>query len=107
MTINANIIFIMFANQLLDDHLLNATVPRISSVYACLNPTCLFWADQKKRNLAALKMIIHLKELEQQHVEMLQKYKSRANESAATISIDVIESRGNDVAEEILRIAYK
>jgi len=32
MTINANIIFIMFANQLLDDHLLSATVPRSSSV---------------------------------------------------------------------------
>jgi nucleotide-binding universal stress UspA family protein len=48
-----------------------------------------------------------LKELEQQHVEMLQKYKSRANESEATISINVIESRGNDVAEKILRIAYK
>jgi nucleotide-binding universal stress UspA family protein len=48
-----------------------------------------------------------LKELEQQHVEMLQKYRSRANESEATISINVIESRGNDVAEKILRIAYK
>ena len=48
-----------------------------------------------------------LKELEQRDLEMLQKYKSRANESSATISIDVIESRGNDVAEEILRIADK
>jgi nucleotide-binding universal stress UspA family protein len=48
-----------------------------------------------------------LKELEQRDLEMLQKYKSRAKESAASISIDVIESRGNDVAEEILRIADK
>ena len=48
-----------------------------------------------------------LKELEQRDIELLQKYKSRAKESAASISIDVIESRGNDVAEEILRIADK
>jgi nucleotide-binding universal stress UspA family protein len=46
-----------------------------------------------------------LKELEQNDLELLQKYKSRAKESAASISVDVIESRGNDVAEEILRLA--
>ena len=49
-----------------------------------------------------------LKELEQRDLEMLQKYKSRAKESSPAItSIDAIESRGNDVAEEILCIADK
>jgi nucleotide-binding universal stress UspA family protein len=41
---------------------------------------------------------------------MLQKCKSRAakeSSPAAIISVDVIESRGNDVAEEILCIADK
>jgi nucleotide-binding universal stress UspA family protein len=48
-----------------------------------------------------------LKELEQRDLEMLKKYKSRAKESSAITSIDVTESRGNDVAEEILRVADK
>jgi nucleotide-binding universal stress UspA family protein len=51
-----------------------------------------------------------LKELEQRDLEMLQKYKSRAAKEslpAAIIPVDAIESRGNDVAEEILCIADK
>ena len=48
-----------------------------------------------------------LKELEQRDLEMLQKYKSRAKELVAITSVDVTESRGNDVAEEILSIANK
>jgi nucleotide-binding universal stress UspA family protein len=48
-----------------------------------------------------------LKELEEQDQVMLQKYKSRADQSAMITPIDVIECKGNDVAEEILRIADK
>ncbi len=48
-----------------------------------------------------------LKELEEQDQVMLQKYKSRANQSAMITPIDVIECRGNNVAEEILHIADK
>ena len=48
-----------------------------------------------------------LKELEEQDQVMLQKYKSRADQSAMITPIDVIECKGNDVAEEILRIANK
>ena len=48
-----------------------------------------------------------LKDLEEQDQVMLQKYKSRANQSAKITSIDVIECRGNDVAEEILHISNK
>ncbi len=39
-----------------------------------------------------------LKELEQNDLELLQKYKSRAKESAASISVDVIESRAKESA---------
>lgn len=48
-----------------------------------------------------------LKELEEQDQVMLQKYKSRADQSAMITPIDIIECKGNDVAEEILRIANK
>ena len=42
-----------------------------------------------------------LKELEEQDQVMLQKYKSRADQSAMITPIDIIECKGNDVAEEI------
>jgi nucleotide-binding universal stress UspA family protein len=47
------------------------------------------------------------KDLQQQDQVMLQKYRSRAEQTVPISSIDVIESKGNDVAEEILHIAYK
>jgi nucleotide-binding universal stress UspA family protein len=45
------------------------------------------------------------RELEQRSKEMVEKYKSKATESAAITSVDVILSKRSDVAEEILRIA--
>jgi nucleotide-binding universal stress UspA family protein len=48
------------------------------------------------------------KELKHQNQVMLQQYESRAKQSSDSItSINAIETSGNDVAEEILKIADK
>lgn len=50
-----------------------------------------------------------LKELERRGLDLMEKYKSRAKEltTQGITSIDVIEARGNNVAEEIIRITDK
>ena len=47
------------------------------------------------------------KELEQRDREMLQKYQSRAEMLVTDTYVDVLEAKGNDVAEEILHTAGK
>jgi nucleotide-binding universal stress UspA family protein len=47
------------------------------------------------------------KELEQRDREMLQKYQSRAKKLVTDTYVDVVEAKGNDVAEEILHKADK
>jgi nucleotide-binding universal stress UspA family protein len=47
------------------------------------------------------------RELEQSDREMLQKYQSRAKRLVTDRYVDVMEAKGNDVAEEILHIADK
>jgi nucleotide-binding universal stress UspA family protein len=47
------------------------------------------------------------KELEQRDREMLQKYQSRAEMLVTDTYVDVLEAKGNDVAEEILHTADK
>jgi nucleotide-binding universal stress UspA family protein len=47
------------------------------------------------------------KEIERNNREMLQKYQSRAKKELTQRYVDVVEARGNDVAEEILRTANK
>ena len=46
------------------------------------------------------------KEIERDNIEMLQKYKSRAEKVMKTY-VDVMEAKANDVAEEVLRTADK
>jgi nucleotide-binding universal stress UspA family protein len=45
------------------------------------------------------------KEIERNNKEMLQKYQSRAKKELTHTHVDVVEAKGNDVAEEILRTA--
>jgi nucleotide-binding universal stress UspA family protein len=47
------------------------------------------------------------KELELRDREMLQKYQSRAKKLVTDTYVDVVEAKGNDVAEEILHTADK
>ncbi|MGA9154238.1 MAG: universal stress protein [Candidatus Nitrosopolaris sp.] len=75
-------------------------------------------ADLAKKAGASL-LILHIseelvnigysiaKELERNNREMLQKYQSRAKKELTQIFVDVMEAKGNDVAEEILQIADK
>jgi nucleotide-binding universal stress UspA family protein len=47
------------------------------------------------------------KEIERNNREMLQKYQSRAKKELTKTFVDVMEAKGNDVAEEILQTADK
>lgn len=47
------------------------------------------------------------KEIELNYREMLQKYQSRTKKELTQRYVNVVEARGNDVAEEILRTASK
>jgi nucleotide-binding universal stress UspA family protein len=47
------------------------------------------------------------KEIERDNREMLQRYQGRAKKGLVHTSVDVIESRGTDAAEEILKMANK
>ena len=46
------------------------------------------------------------KQVEQEKTEMLQKYQSRAKNILST-AVDIVKTKGNDAAEEILHIANK
>lgn len=46
-------------------------------------------------------------EIERNNREMLQKYQSRAKKELTKTFVDVLEAKGNDVAEEILQTADK
>jgi nucleotide-binding universal stress UspA family protein len=46
-------------------------------------------------------------EIERNNREMLQKYQSRAKKELTRTIVDVMEAKGNDVAEEILQTADK
>ena len=47
------------------------------------------------------------KEIERDNREMLQRYQTRAKKGLVHTNVDVIESRGTDAAEEILKTANK
>ena len=47
------------------------------------------------------------KEIGRNNIEMLQKYQSRAKKALTQTYVDVMETKGNDVAEEILHTADK
>jgi nucleotide-binding universal stress UspA family protein len=75
-------------------------------------------SDLAKRVEASL-LILHIfeeftnigysinEEIERNNREMLQKYQSRAKRELTRTFVDVMEARGNDVAEEILQTADK